>query len=717
MCLYAGRAVIMVALVAGMVVGAEARESRWRTDLLEYLDRHLKPGGGYGWEDQPDAHLTPTFAAVGLLYHLNKLPSDRRGLAEFVRTLHPQRGRNREAGPSGTEMRDLVYQQLHTLAWLQADLSAWRPEVEAWRTQAGKRSHFELNGHPVLMQEMMTLFCRELLGLGKAPDAPELIEYLRIRRRPNSSYNNVPTAEGGDGNLLNTYWSLAALEHLGERIDATKDVAAWINACQRKNGGFTHQPNPQIGGNDDIVYAWAAAKALDLLGQTPARLADCIDYVVSLRNSDGGFGPRAGLPSTPMSTYYAIETLQILKRLSVLDSAPPIREASSSNPPDFAGHKVYTVQFEAGGDGSPAEAVMLAQHLGIHLWGAKNATAEWIETAQGIAGQQNVQVTFFRSDEPHENNVHVPGLGKFSHILDYIAPASAAVPFKSQTMSERFRGESRPAESIMTWEKLRQTVIEPLHRAGGGLVLQVSNNEPLARILLDESIDRGGYLAISTIHFGQNFLFWLPYLQQYRHRLPYVALQDFHGFESWWWAGELESYRTVFIARDPTYESMVEAMRRQWVAAIRHDELSDYQTRMLGGTAEARSFIQSRQKEWQWWRDQQTESGLPWGVLTVVESKSKFEVGRPSHGAVVRIRTRWQGLRNRLKEPLTELIELQIDGRRVDPNQIRREQTEGVDSFQWYPLPAAGAQKLSATFRHLKTGGTRTIFQDVILTP
>jgi hypothetical protein len=235
--------------------------------------------------------------------------------------------------------------------------------------------------------------------------------------------------------------------------------------------------------------------------------------------------------------------------------------------------------------------------------------------------------------------------------------------------------------------------------------------------LLDESIDRGGYVAISTIHFGQNFLFWLPYLHQYRHRLAYVALQDFHGVESWWWAGELESYRTVFIAREPTYESMVEAMRRQWMAAIRHDELSNHQTRMLGGTAEARSFIQSHQKEWQWWRDQQTESRLPWGVLTVVDPNSKFEVGRPTEGAVVRIRTRWHSLRNRLEKPLTELSELQVDGKIVDPAQIRRDETKGVDSFQWYPLPAAGARKLSATFRHSQTGETRTIVQDVILAP
>jgi hypothetical protein len=34
--------------------------------------------------------------------------------------------------------------------------------------------------------------------------------------------------------------------------------------------------------------------------------------------------------------------------------------------------KVYAIQLEAPGSGSPREAVQLAKTLGIHIWAAKN---------------------------------------------------------------------------------------------------------------------------------------------------------------------------------------------------------------------------------------------------------------------------------------------------------------------------------------------------------
>ena len=33
--------------------------------LLAYLESLSRPDGGYAWEDQPDSHLTPTFAVIG----------------------------------------------------------------------------------------------------------------------------------------------------------------------------------------------------------------------------------------------------------------------------------------------------------------------------------------------------------------------------------------------------------------------------------------------------------------------------------------------------------------------------------------------------------------------------------------------------------------------------------------------------------------------------
>src|SRR5581483_9007644 len=83
----------------------------------------------------------------------------------------------------------------------------------------------------------------------------------------------------------------------------------------------------------------------------------------------------------------------------------------------------FTIQIEAHGQGSPAEAVDLAHGLRIHLWGAKNAKPGWIARAQALADRQKVQVLFFVANEEYGTWVRVPGLGTYSHTSDLIAPA------------------------------------------------------------------------------------------------------------------------------------------------------------------------------------------------------------------------------------------------------------------------------------------------------
>src|SRR5690606_17672583 len=135
-------------------------------------------------------------------------------------------------------------------------------------------------------------------------------------------------------------------------------------------------------------------------------------------------------PSTPMATYYALDALKSLDDFSSLDKAPLLKAKPAHNETDFSDYKVYTVQFEAHGSGSPYEAVMLAKELKIHLWGSKNGEIGWIEEAQRIADREKVPVTFFISSEPYEANITVPGMGSFNHVLDYIVPAGKDVSFE-----------------------------------------------------------------------------------------------------------------------------------------------------------------------------------------------------------------------------------------------------------------------------------------------
>lgn len=374
-----------------------------------------------------------------------------------------------------------------------------------------------------------------------------------------------------------------------------------------------------------MAYTWAAIKALQLLGKMPQNKNACIQYIISLHNVDGGFGNRPGLRSTPMSTFYAIDALKTLNALSALNTAqfvnyPPAKAV------DFSGYKIFTVQFEASGTGSPAEAVMLADSLHIRLWGTKNATEAWRRAAQKIADEKKVPVTFFQSDEAYGKAVSVEGLGTFSHVMDYIAPPDA---------------NKRLDLDGSSWQRYRQTFINPLLRDKGALILQVTNNEPLGRMILDESVKQGGFAAISTIHFGQNFSFWLPWLWQFRYQLPFVALQDAHGTESWWWINELAGYRTLFLGKTGSYNEMMQALKNNLVVAVRHDSVSDYRTRMLGGREGLQEYLLTRKNTWKWWKADTADLIHPWAALTLITPADSFEVARPDAGINLRIRCWW----------------------------------------------------------------------------
>src|SRR5690606_25903891 len=128
----------------------------WKADLRSYISKLAKPDGGYGWEDHYDSHLTPTFAVSGMLYHMDELPADRARLAEWIRIHHPQTGPNKEAGGSGAEMRNLVYEQIQSMKWLGADVSSFIPQVSAWKSQKGALANYESNKYAGLFQEAMS---------------------------------------------------------------------------------------------------------------------------------------------------------------------------------------------------------------------------------------------------------------------------------------------------------------------------------------------------------------------------------------------------------------------------------------------------------------------------------------------------------------------------------------------------------------------------------
>ncbi len=581
------------------------------------------------------------------------------------------------------------YQQVQSLVWLGADASSFRDQVRGWKKPTTYPARYETHGYPVFHNELTAFTCRELLGLPLTDLAPAFIEYVNVRRRSNGSFNNTPAADGGDGHVMNTLWGLQALQALGRLGEKKEETVAWLRACQRPDGGFATQPQDEIA--PSAVVTWAAVAALKLLGAGPGDRAGCVAFLHSLGAGDGGFGDRPGWVSNPVATYYALDALAALTALDAAPAPrPPARPAEL--PSDL---RVFTIQIEAHGQGSPAEAVDLARSLRIHLWGAKNSKPGWITRAQQLADQQKVPVKFFVANEEYGTLVSVAGLGTYSHTSDVIAPAGA---------------DFGPAVTgpAVSWEAFRERRLAPLEKAGGHLVWQFGENEELTRFYLDDSLRRGGYAAISTFHFGNpDFANSESWLNHYRGQIPFIGLQDAHGPEPWWFADMTTGFRTLFLARAATWDEWLTALKHNWVVAVRHDAVSGQKTWTHGGSPAVVEFVRRREADWRWWDNPAIQRPLV--SIVAVKAGDRFEAAAPKEGVTIRVRCAWENTtQGQPKKPLTELVSLTVDGKDVTPTLVAKKAATGrvfEDHHHHYHIaePAAGRHTARAVVRSVET--------------
>jgi hypothetical protein len=622
----------------------------WRRKIAGFLETHRRPEGGYGWASDVTSQVTPTYGAVGS-YHLLGLPvPDAARVAEFVRNTYPVPPVRRKDRP----LWRLDFEQVQTLLFLNEPVASFRKLAETWTRPAEFTTRYELGGNPVFQHQAMAVRVRALLQLSPAETDTEWREYFVARRRGNGTFNNTPASDGSDGHVMNTLWGVLASEAVGLRLERSDGIVRWVQDCQLPSGGFTYAPSAELGGVDDIAYTFCALHLLAHFGGAPANSKRCAEWIESLLTAEGGFQDRPSGEPNPLATYYALEALQLLQHTPRGGVKPAARARRNKIP---TGSSVFSIQVEAPGNGSPSEAVLLAKTLGIHIWTAKNSPQGWIAEAQRIADERAVPVRFGIGDEEYGTYVAVPGLGCYSHLVDLVAPAGrnsgAAMPKKNHPYP---------------WPEFRDTRIAALRAGDGRLIWQFLENEELTRVLLDEALQRRTYSAIASFHFGnENFLHSQPYLHRWYGRIPFVGLQDAHGKESWWWGDQLAGFTTLFVAKEPTWEGWLEALDRNHVMAVRHDAITGWKTNLAGGSPELREFVKERANEWRWWNDAGRQSRRPAAAITVLRSTSLFETGVPESGIALRVRPWCDNTGAGIpRQARTELVELTVDGRRVD---------------------------------------------------
>jgi hypothetical protein len=279
-------------------------------------------------------------------------------------------------------------------------------------------------------------------------------------------------------------------------------------------------------------------------------------------------------------------------------------------------------------------------------------------------------------------------MGTYSHTSDIIAPAGADI------------GPSLANQGVVSWEEYREKRLKPLEAAGGRVIWQFGENEELVRTLLDDSVDRGGYAAISTFHFGNpDFTNSEPFLKRYRGQLPFIGLQDAHGQEPWWFSDTTTAFRTLFLAREATWDGWLEALKNNWVVSVRKDAITSNELRLHGGTQQAVEFVQSHQMDWRWWENDSIQRPLI--SIVAIRPEDEYEVGRPERGIALRIRCAWVNtVQGQPKTPLVDFVALTVDGQQVMPKAEERQGGRGAglsDVYYRWVDPNAGSGPRFAT--------------------
>ena len=203
--------------------------------LLEYLERHAREDGGYGFFDQPDSHLEPTYAIIGCYHLLGKAPPRRSSLGKYLKRL---------GNFFGTPRNLFVHRQLQSLHWLGEPVDSLRTVKDAGHFSSSvewkPRTH--RMGATVLQIETRGLWCRKLLGHPLENVRTAWKEYLTPRRRENGSFNNTP-ASGLFWSLHRENKSFHQPQTMQYGFMHTDLREAWISA---------HIPAPPLTGSESV---------------------------------------------------------------------------------------------------------------------------------------------------------------------------------------------------------------------------------------------------------------------------------------------------------------------------------------------------------------------------------------------------------------------------------------------------------------------------------
>jgi hypothetical protein len=402
-----------------------------------------------------------------------------------------------------------------------------------------------------------------------------------------------------------THDAVMVLMSLGIPVPEPEKVVKWVRSCQSTDGGFRWSPvNPSGSNQSDVWYTWAALQILKQLDSGPEHPESCLLWLNSLQNSDGGFADRPGWYSRLYSTFYAVESIQLLTG----DVKNGIQEKSiTENHSKKIGEGIYacfSAQHKTPSGGNDMVDSIAAYKL--NLIGIKTTEKEVIESegmskivrdARTYAGQKGYKLEIVDCPENYAHRLEWFTGQKADHGSNMLFP-----PDLSGENWRKYATAYREGLKGLPWEEFKSNVIRPMLNLGTLFYPELDYTMLNAYMVYDEGLNGNtGYNAIPAAHFGNiDWVRHFPYKERWLGQLPFVADGDAHG-DIIKWKPNLDMFRNVFIARSYHYADYMDAsLNGRSVCVIRMPETHELR---YYGKIESVEYLKKHINEWRWWNE------------------------------------------------------------------------------------------------------------------
>jgi prenyltransferase beta subunit len=297
------------ALRAYVALGAPVLNA---TVVAAYLRAHQNTDGGFGLQTYRPTGIawmsiaTATYDGLKALAIVNATPDFPTEAVTFLRGLqNPDGGFGFNTG-NQTSRTAYTFDALEGLAQLggsPANPSAAVAFLQANQVPSGG---FVENAVDPLEGLHTTFFAvRSLILLGAPPSAAPILAYV-VGLVPSENDGGFGDHPGMVSNVRFTYDAIFALNALGKRPLDRAGAAQYLLSLRNADGGYG------TAGLSSAESTSRALIALQLAGEPIPSPEESSRYLRALQNPDGGFASTPGAPSTVTHTYRALAALELL---------------------------------------------------------------------------------------------------------------------------------------------------------------------------------------------------------------------------------------------------------------------------------------------------------------------------------------------------------------------------------------------------------------------